>query len=418
MASLSVYVSTYGVRLFATFASLLTSVILARGLGPAGRGDVTAFIAGISLLVQFSGFGLSSSSVVELGERPDRVREVGAVLFGATLVVLPLAALSAVLLGEFGGAAFPPVLIALAVGWPVAQLLGLNVQAAFLGLGQYRWFNGLELASRGLSLVAIAALFLVTAPSAVQVLTVLFAAETTVVAVGVGMFLRRHGWCRRPAPELTRRMVLAGLRAYLTLMPAYVIVRSDVLLVRGWRGAAETGVYAVAAQVVTLLWMLPQVAGQVLFSDITRSTERAAATARVTGATFWLLLAACVVAAALGYPAITLVFGARFAGAYPLLLLLLPGALALGVEITVVQYFNAHGFPVIIFKYWLWAVGVNLLINVLAIPSMGATAAAVSSSVSYALVAVLVVRLFVRESGLSLVDLVRMPRRTAAVAQP
>lgn len=188
-------------------------------------------------------------------------------------------------------------------------------------------------------------------------------------------------------------------------------------MVRAWRGAAETGVYAVAAQIVTLLWMLPQVAGQVLFSDISRSSDRVRATARVTAASFWLLLGGCLTAALLGYPAITLVFGDRFAGAYPLLLLLLPGALALGIEITVVQFFNARGFPMVIFNYWLFAVALNLAINVFAIPSMGAYAAAISSSVCYAVVNVLVIRRFLHETGLPLVELLRFPRRTAPVAR-
>jgi enterobacterial common antigen flippase len=418
VAGFAVYASTYGVRVFGTVASLLTSIMLARGLGPAGRGDVTAFIAGVGLLVQFCSIGLSSSSVIELGERPDRARQVGSALVLAAIAVLPVALIASLILDRFAGTSLDKRVLALAVAWPVMQILALNLQSAFLGLTEYRWFNGMEVASRSLSLGLVAWQFTSPFRSPTSFLVALFAAESCVAVVALIVFWRKYGgWCR-PDREVMARLVATGLRAYMAMLPAYVLIRSDVLMVRAWRGAVETGIYSVAVQVVVLMWMLPQVAGQVLFSHIARSADRARDTARVTAASFWVLLAACALAAILGRPAIAFAFGDEFVEAYSLLLILLPGALLLGMETTLVQYFNAHGFPMVIVKYWVAAMTVNLVINGLAIRHFGAVAAAVTSTAGYAVIYTLVVRRFLHVTHIPLRDLFAFPSvtRTPSVA--
>jgi O-antigen/teichoic acid export membrane protein len=88
------------------------------------------------------------------------------------------------------------------------------------------------------------------------------------------------------------------------------------------------------------------------------------------------------------------------------------------METTLVQYFNAHGFPMVIVKYWVAAMTVNLVINVLAIRHFGAVAAAVSSTAGYAVIYTLVVRRFLHVTHIPLRDLFAFPSvtRTPSVA--
>ncbi|MES2179188.1 MAG: polysaccharide biosynthesis C-terminal domain-containing protein [Gemmatimonadota bacterium] len=413
MSSFAVYATTYGVRLAALAVGLLTNIVIARSLGPAGRGDVSAFIAAVSVLVQLTGFGLSSSSVVELGGDPKRARQVGTLLFLASLLVVPVALAGAFLFDHFSAVRIEGPTVILAILWPLTQLLGLNLQAAFLGVGNYRWFNGLELTTRLLCLAAVSAVVAWRTPSTPLILLALFGAETVVVLAGVVHFAGRWG-AGLPEQPLVRRMAMMGFRASLSLIPAYLIVRGDVVLVRMWRGAAETGLYAIAGQVVTLIWMIPAAAAQVLFSSIARSTSRAADVARVSAAMVWILGLVCAGALVMGAPAIRLVFGQSYSGAFPMLAVLLPGALALGVETTLVQYFNAGGYPLRIVRYWALALGLNVSLNVLLIPRWGALGAAASSTAGYVLIAALVALRFRHETGIGFRELLRFPRLAAA----
>ena len=97
---------------------------------------------------------------------------------------------------------------------------------------------------------------------------------------------------------------------------------------------------------------------------------------------------------ALGHWAILWVFGPPFTGAYPALVLLLPGFVALALQGLLGQYFASRGFPVFLSAYWLLGLIVNVALNLLLVPRFGLLAAAGSSSVAYGLVFSLMLRRF------------------------
>jgi O-antigen/teichoic acid export membrane protein len=85
-----------------------------------------------------------------------------------------------------------------------------------------------------------------------------------------------------------------------------------------------------------------------------------------------------------------LVYGAAFADATFLLLILLPGVYLIGLESVLVQHFNALGLPRSIPIYWVITLVVNLVLVFALVPRYGARGAAIASSVSYALIFCLV----------------------------
>jgi O-antigen/teichoic acid export membrane protein len=98
-----------------------------------------------------------------------------------------------------------------------------------------------------------------------------------------------------------------------------------------------------------------------------------------------------------GHWAVVLLFGRAFEGAYPALLLLLPGFVCLALLSLLGQYFASRGFPFFLSLYWLLGFATNLSLNLLLIPRFGFLAAAASSSVAYALVFGLLLRRFLQD---------------------
>jgi O-antigen/teichoic acid export membrane protein len=97
---------------------------------------------------------------------------------------------------------------------------------------------------------------------------------------------------------------------------------------------------------------------------------------------------------AFGHWAIVSVFGRPFEGAYPALVLLLPGFVALALQSLLGQYFASRGFPNFVSFYWLIGLIVNVTLNLLLVPRFGLLAAAASSSVGYSVVFYLMLRRF------------------------
>jgi O-antigen/teichoic acid export membrane protein len=111
-----------------------------------------------------------------------------------------------------------------------------------------------------------------------------------------------------------------------------------------------------------------------------------------------MMLLICLAAAA-GSFALPFVYGARFAEATTQLLILLPGVYLVGLESVLVQHFTGTDLPVSIPWFWILTVAVNLSLNLAFVPAFGARAAAINSTLSYALIFFLVLIYFCRKTG-------------------
>jgi O-antigen/teichoic acid export membrane protein len=202
-----------------------------------------------------------------------------------------------------------------------------------------------------------------------------------------------------------------GLRFSIPVMAAILIFRFDLLIVNHFRGAAEAGVYAVASQVANLLLMLPAVIATLLFPRIASSRDSTGEFAiQVTRHASFVMLIICLAAATSSF-ALPLIYGARFADATVQLLILLPGVYLVSIESVLVQHFMGTGLPVAIPVFWVVTVAVSLGLNVALVPGLGARGAALTSTVSYALIFVLVAVYFCLKTGRRPVEILLLRRQ-------
>jgi O-antigen/teichoic acid export membrane protein len=185
-------------------------------------------------------------------------------------------------------------------------------------------------------------------------------------------------------------MITYGLKFHISVLAGAIIFRADLLVVNHFRGPAEAGVYSVATQFGLLLMLLPSVIATLLFPRVTAEQDpRGETTWFVARQTALIMLACCVIAVP-GSFLLPLVYGAAFADATFLLLILLPGVYLIGLESVLVQHFNALGLPRSIPIYWVITLVVNFILVFALVPRYGARGAAIASTVSYALIFCLV----------------------------
>jgi O-antigen/teichoic acid export membrane protein len=106
----------------------------------------------------------------------------------------------------------------------------------------------------------------------------------------------------------------------------------------------------------------------------------------------------CAMAAA-GSFLLPLIYGARFADATIQLLILLPGVCLIGIESVLVQHFTGTGLPLAIPIFWVITLALSVGLNLGLVPVFGARGAAVTSTISYALIFVLVAFYFSLKTG-------------------
>lgn len=384
-----------------------SSVIVARWLGPEGLGSLAVLNTTIVLALSIGSLGLTSANTYFIAKdrktfAPVWANAIVSALFGGSLIAAAVVALAKINPALFGGVSADLILIAsLSIPFQFLLSLGLNV---LLAMDRIRQLNLLDALAPAFALFN-AIVVLVILRSNLKVLVSFNTAATVVLSAGMLWAIARlvarqkERAAFRPDGRLFKGAISYGLRFYIPLIAAIMIFRLDLLIVNHFRGAAEAGVYAVASQVANLLTMLPGVIAMLLFPRIASFQDpRGEFAIQVTRHVSFVMLIMCAAAAAAAF-LLPLIYGARFADATIQLLILLPGVCLIGIESVLVQHFTGTGLPVAIPVFWLVTLAISLGLNFALVPVFGARGAAVTSTISYALIFVLVAIYFCMKTG-------------------
>ncbi len=398
---------TFATRLLMLVGSLGASVIVGRWLGPEGLGALAVLNVTVALAVQIGSAGLPSANTYFLSRDRKRFGPawantiIFAFVWGALLLlfVVALARLNPALFGSVPTNLV--VIAAISIPFQLLTLLGLNVLLAMDRIGQMNLLDSMA----PVLLLCNAILVLLILHSKLSVLVTFNTAAAFVLAISITWMIarrlkrQRDADAFRPNAALFKDTMKYGLKFSIPVMAAILIFRFDLLIVNHFRGAAEAGVYAVASQTANLLLMLPGVIATLLFPRVACSQDQSGEFAvSVTRHASFVMLLMCLAAAAASL-ALPLIYGARFADATVQLLILLPGVYLVSIEAVLVQHFMGTGLPIAIPVFWLITVAVSLGLNFALVPTFGARGAALTSTLSYALIFVLVAVYFCLKTG-------------------
>lgn len=402
---------TFATRLAVLVGSLGASIIVGRWLGPDGLGALAVLSVTAALALQLGSAGLPSATTyfVARDRRAFAAAWANAIifaLFAGTLLAGAVIALSRINPGIFRGVSPRLVtIVAISIPFQLLTLLGLNL---LLAIDRIKLMNLLD-SSLSVLVLFNALTVLVIWRRGLLTLVSFNTAAVIVVALllvwSVGRLIRQSGGRVRPDGRLLRQMLAYSLKFYVSIVAGVIIFRADLLIVNHFRGAREAGVYAVAAQFTFLLIMLPGVIAALLFPRVAaRQDHTADYTLEVTRHAVFVMLLICLVAGA-GSFALPIVYGREFGDATIQLLIMLPGVFFISIESVLVQHFTGTGLPAAIPVFWIVTVAANLGLNLALVPAWGARAAAVTSTVSYGLIFILVTVYFCRKTGRALLEI-------------
>jgi O-antigen/teichoic acid export membrane protein len=385
---------TYGTRVLVVFVTFATAVVVARELGPTGRGlyAVAATLGAIG--AQFGNFGLHASNIYFVAK--DRTHLPA--LIGNTLVVVGLSCLVA----AFSGVLFlywphaSPVhgtLLVLAMAFVPISLAYLLTQGLLLGVNEVRAYNNIE----GLGKILALALICILVVLHGRTVELFFAATSLSVMVTFLWALLRLRRVSTAPPRVSwavfRQSIGIGLRAYTIAFFGFLLLRIDLLMVKYMLGAKDAGYYSISQVLAENTMMFPVVIGLLLFpklSALKEKEEKLQLAIKAVLVTAALMLPAVAIAALAAAPVISLAFGRNFLPAVGPFVWLMPGTYFLGIETVMVQLLNSEGFPPIIVVAWIVDTLINVALNFWAIPRYGITGASIVSSVCYFVMFVIV----------------------------
>jgi O-antigen/teichoic acid export membrane protein len=314
-------------------------LLLARGLGPAGRGEIAFLIVTSLILARAAPFGIAEATTVFAAQRPGAraVQLSTAVTFAAATAAAAAIAVGLALLAFVdGGAADIGVSEAVVLAGAAVAVAAAEIGNAFLlGCDRVRqqavitasssWIYALLLvlvwASGSLSVVVAAAAWAVA-----QSLRALWVLSRSLRGLGLS----------RPSGTVLRESIVFGSRAWIGSIARFLNFRVDQLLMAFIASASALGIYAVAVNAAEVLLYFPSTTAVALLPLAARSDplRRVEVVLRAFRSAALVTTAGALVAAILGPALIPLVFGTDYDASVTPFLWLLPGAVgfaAMGV---------------------------------------------------------------------------------------
>ena len=397
----SAAVLTYSTYVLASLLSLGNVLVVARALGPAGRGGVVFLTTVAVLSSQLASFGVQQANVNIAGREPAARRALatnsllfaaffgvtaGAFVYGLT-TLFPSTAVATGSTARWLAIASIPLLILLMYLQYLAQ-----ADYAF-GLTNVTWLlpplttvtvNGGLYAAGHLSVVGAFAAWV--------------GGQALATVLIVGYLTRQLAGFGRPDRQLARRMFGFGLKTHAGDVMMWGNYRLDQWLVGAISGSRELGLYSVAVAWTEGLFFVPSALRVVQRPDLVRTGPRDAAERAATAFRAGLVLTAPLV---LGFvvaaPLLTVtVFGDKFRGSIGDLRVLAFGGFGIVGMKLLGNALTGQGKPLLEAAASGVAFLFTLGLDIALIPSHGGLGAAIASTVSYTAGGLVVAVLFVR----------------------
>jgi O-antigen/teichoic acid export membrane protein len=389
-------------RVIGLSLALLSSVIIARALGPEGTGVYTLAILFPLLILTFANLGLGPATVYYVAQDKYSLREV----FGNSIVMSSIIGVVASLLGLvlvvfFQGWIFPDVprsYLVLALILVPANLFSQQyVNQILLGARRIREFNAVSVAHKFLFLLFV---FVATVGLGLGIGGAIWASILSSLLLCLALFL----WLRRIAGGVRFRPNLAyirdtlhyGVKAHLGNIIGFLNYRIEVFLLGAFLPVSAVGFYAVAVGLAEKLWFVSESASTVLFPTISAERDEQERKAFTPLVSRNILLITAIGASALFFVSpwvIVLLYSGEYLPTVQLFRILLPGIVFLSGARILANDIAGRGKPLL--NTYVGAIGlvIQIGLNLAWIPRFGAAGSAWATTISYGII--LVARLWV-----------------------
>lgn len=386
----------FATRIFLIGVGLVATILVARALGPTGRGLYAVAMAIGMIGIQFGCLGLHTSNVYFVSRNQvDLPNLVGNSLVVSLVIGAMAIAGSYAVFGAWPWLApLHGALLLLGLLWIPVGIAYLLLQNLLLGVNEVSAYNRTEVINR------VAALFMIVCLVAGHRLSpaLAFAAGLVSMTAMLGVIVARLARVANAAPGISLkffRVNLAyGLRAYFGAFFCFLVLRSDLLLVKYLRGAESAGYYSIAVTMADYIAILPTVIASLLLPKLSATEnvhQKYLQMKKALLGTFAIVTPLLTLSAVLAPWVVNILFGKAFVPSVSPYLWLMPGILFLSIHTVSVQFLNSIGYPMKVVWVWLCCAVLNIGLNLVwAIPRLGADGAAITSSICYAIATILI----------------------------
>jgi len=405
---------TFGARIITLFLSLLIGIIIARTLGPSGKGllAVIAMIGTVTL--QLGNLGIGAFNVYAVSNKSVGKKDIIGNSFWSGLIIGIICFLIILILAF----CFPIIFRNIPRSYLLIYLLSLPFvflskffSDILTGEQKFRKLNIFIIAAQAINLIGVILLLLVFKLDVFYVLIWYALVNIINALLPMGFVFLTDGLHFNWNLQVLKKSLNYGLKICLTGIFALLILRVDLYMVNFFKGMAEAGFYSLACSFGDIFLILPFSIVTVIFPKINAEGKtKKESIAKYSRISLFLVFLIAVGTLLFIRPIIGLLYGQVFLASVKPILLLLPGLIAWSGITVLGRYFMSIGYPLKITISWFLVAVLNIVLNFIYIPQYGMIAAALSSTVSYLLALGFHYYFFNKETGLGFYD-VFVPRK-------
>lgn len=396
------------------------SVILARALGPTGRGIYALIILIPTIMLRLGSLGIEAASVYFIGSKRYKIQDIvsnsllSSIVISLTLILIFFGISNLDIFNNF----IQANQINLIYLWLVVltipfSLLHGFLRYIFLGKEKIVIFNKISIFSTIIQLIAII-IFVLIFRQNIFGAVISYILTNICIAIFVIFLVKKFAKIKTYYnKEIFKESIKYGLKAYFGNLAQFLNYRLDMFLVAIFLTPAAVGYYSISVAMAERIWLLPGAFASVLFPRISslKSVESNNLTPRISRHTFFITIFLSLILAILAKPLIKLFFGITFLPSLMPLLILLPGIIALSVSKILTADLAGRGKP----QYGTYSSFVSLALNVplnlWLIPRWGISGAAFATTVAYTLSTLLVINFFIKISKKSCFEILVIKRK-------
>lgn len=398
--------SVFKSRLAVILFNLIKVSIVARVLGPELNGQIAIILVYPSLFIVMGGMGIRKSSAFLIAQSPKLKPKLYKSIIQFWIITSTISILISFFLLKYANTSkLDNMLIFLAVIPIIFSLLNNYMSGIYLGENRISEFNKINWLPTLFNLLFIV-LFLILLEFKVEgVLASVLLSEFLISLVLIYKLKIFKYFSFEIEKSLLLKMLSLGFSFAFALFLLNLNYRLDIIMMDYLSNDYETGLYSKASALSQYLWQIPAVLSTIIFARGAASNnklEYSKKCCRLFRISFLVVLLSAIILAALSKSIINLLFGSQFTECIYIIYTILPGVVLFTLFKVLNSDISSRGKPLFIMPAMFIGIIVNAVANYYFIPIYGGVGAAISSSLSYSIAAIIFVIGYSRITNISL----------------
>lgn len=402
---------------------IITSIIIARVLGPQGKGIYSLAILLPSLLVMFGNFGISQASVFYIGKKKYSPGEILAnnIILSFLLGIISFL-IGLIIILFFSNSLFPEIkkiYLFLALFLVPLQFFLNFVNYILLGLQRIKEFNFISILRSFIFLIFLL-LFLLLFNLDIKAVIV-----ANILSCFIGIIILYYlakkiigNFHLHFNKSYYKDAFRYGTKVYLGNIIGSLHYRLDIFLINIFLNPIAVGFYSIATALSEKIWLISQSAGTILFPRVSSEKDESRLkkfTPIVCRNVLFITAIGAIFLFVLGHWIITLLYSMRFLESILPFHILLIGSVTMSGWRVLANDLYGRGKPELNIYISLVSVVLNIILNILWIPKFGIAGAAWATSISYTFAFIIIVIVYIMISGNSILNIILIQKSDIAL---